>query len=172
MYDILFFIILVMVCMQLSLFRDTSTYVEDSLAASNLASAVIDIQEYGRTHNIIIAEPYHAYEIYQKALKDNLVLNDNWECPGKAAITGRIEILSYIIYNITGNKVDIYSYGKDGTGHSTILNGLGTVKAPNGQTIQSTSVYSKVAFPVDGIMGVHVDAKKDKLVDVVDNMIP
>lgn len=161
-----------MVCMQLSIFRDTSTYVEDSLAASNLASAVIDIKEYGRTHNIIIAEPYQAYTVYQKALKSNLALDNNWKCPGKAAITGKIEILSYIIYNITGNKVDIYSYGKDGTGHSTILNGLGTVKAPNGQLIKSTSVYSKVAFPVDGIMGIHVDAQKEKLVDVVDSMIP
>ena len=34
----------------------TSAIAEDALAASNLASAVIDVEEYGRTHRIWIAD--------------------------------------------------------------------------------------------------------------------
>jgi len=51
------------------------------ITASNLASAVIDIQEYGVNHNLIIKDPAHAYSIYQDALKVNMGLNDHWEDP-------------------------------------------------------------------------------------------
>ena len=47
----------VMLCavLQLEHYRAASLYLEDALAASNLASAVVDVQEYGISHNILTA---------------------------------------------------------------------------------------------------------------------
>lgn len=167
------FYVLILLCVlmagvQLAVFKGTSSYVEDALAASNLASAVIDIQEYGKTHSLTIKEPSQAFQLYQKAIKSNLNLNNAWESP-RQTISGQIKIESYIIYNVTGTHIDMYSFGPGGSYHSFLTNGLGSVKAPNGQTIASTSVYSKISFPVDGIMGIHINASKEKLVDVVTN---
>lgn len=167
------FYVLILMCvlmagMQLAVFKETSSYVEDALAASNLASAVIDIQEYGKTHSLTIRNPQQAYQFYQDALQINLSLNDAWESP-RQTIAGQVKMETYIVYNVTGTNVDIYTFQPGGSYHSTVSNGLGSVKSPNGQTIASTSVYSKISFPIDGILGVHVDAVKEKLVDVVVN---
>ncbi len=45
---------------------------EDALALSNLASAVIDIEEYGITQKVLITDPEQAYERYCHALRENL----------------------------------------------------------------------------------------------------
>ena len=44
--------VLLMVQMQVKIFLVTGSWVEDALAASNLASAVIDVREYGITQKI------------------------------------------------------------------------------------------------------------------------
>lgn len=46
---------------------------------------------------------------------------------------------------------------------------LGSATSPNGQVIESTSVYSRISYQVDGYFGVTVPAEKDKLVDIVKN---
>lgn len=52
----------------------TSVYVEDALAASNLASAVIDLEEYGRTHTIWVKDPQSAFYY----LKRHFVITCSW----------------------------------------------------------------------------------------------
>lgn len=74
-YVLLFFTATVAFALQIRQYISLKTYTEDALAASNLASAVIDIQEYGVNHNLIIKDPAHAYSIYQDALKVNMGLN-------------------------------------------------------------------------------------------------
>ena len=49
---LLFLTIVLSGCLQVALFRCSSQYLEDALAASNLAAAVIDVEEYGTTHMI------------------------------------------------------------------------------------------------------------------------
>ena len=44
MYLLIFLMVVLWVQIQIKLFMTTSDYVEDALAASNLASAVIDVQ--------------------------------------------------------------------------------------------------------------------------------
>lgn len=65
----LFLGILLCVLIQLEAFRASSQYMEDALAASNLAAAVIDVKEYGTSHKIRIESPDQAYELYKKALR-------------------------------------------------------------------------------------------------------
>ena len=160
----------IMLCgiLQLDVFRASAAYLEDALAASNLASAVIDVEEYGISHSILIKDPNEAYEIYLSALRANLNLNDEWECSAKGLIGGRVSVLNYIVYNVKEDMVEIYHYDESGqlffSGGNT-----GNVYAPDGKMIESTSVYSEVAYPVRGIMGVEVQACKSNLADIVAN---
>lgn len=164
-YYAIFFVILMGVVLQLYAFRALSTHTEDALAASNLSAAVIDIKEYGTTHNIVIEDSDKAYDIFKKALKINMGLDESMMEP---AIAGSVEIVDFIIYNVKGTDVEVCSYGQNRY-EQTIPGGLGSVAAPNGIKIESTSIYSRVTFPVEGIMNIHVTAVKDKLVDVVVN---
>ena len=168
MYLMLFVLVVIAYSLQKYQYNATKIYTEDALAASNLASAVADIQEYGISHNIVIAEPDNAFELYKEAIQINMGLDTNWESANKKMISGRVDVIDYIVYNVSGNDVDVYCYGENSY-HTFIADGLGSVRAPNGQKIENTSIYSKISFPVDGIFDIHTIAEKDKLVDVVGN---
>ena len=49
----------------------------------------------------------------------------------------------------------------------TIPEGLGSVKTPDGTLVESTSIYSRISFPVKGIFGVEIEAVKQKTVDII-----
>lgn len=167
----LFVLVIVMYLIQMYIFHIVGNDTEDALATSNLASAVIDIQEFGTTHNIIISAPDTAYELYKDALKVNMGLDEQWNSKNKAAISGRVEILEYTIYNVRGNDIEIYCFGEHPYSQ-TVAGGKGMIAAPSGQIIETTSVYSKITFPVSGIFGIfnmNVQAVKDKLVDIPRN---
>lgn len=166
LFFIIFLSILLYSQLQLMQYRITGLYLEDALAASNLASAVIDIEEYGISHEIQIKDPWQAYERYCQALKGNLNLNDAWECPNKQTISGVVVVLNYTIYNVHGTDVTVYSVTPNG-GVMTYHETLGQAKAPNGKLIEKTSVYSEISFPVKIFNGTQVEARKGKLVDVV-----
>ena len=72
----------------------------------------------------------------------------------------------YIIYNVTGTKVQVWE--RNGDGRILEWEGtLGEVRTPGGQTIENTGVYSEITYPVEGFLGITVTAEKSKLVDVV-----
>ena len=165
-YVLLFFTATVAFALQIRQYISLKTYTEDALAASNLASAVIDIQEYGVNHNLIIKDPAHAYSIYQDALKVNMGLNDHWEDPA-GMISSPVQVEQYIVYNVRGTEVEVASFGENLNYSATET--LGSATSPNGRVIESTSVYSRISYQVAGYFGVMVPAVKDKLVDVVKN---
>lgn len=166
----LFFLLFlgILLCSQLQLMQYymTSLYLEDALAASNLASAVVDLEEYGISHQILIKEPEQAYRRYCAAVKGNLNLNEEWECPNKQLISGAVKIENYTVYNVAEEEVMIYSVAANGQ-ISSSQGQLGSVTAPNGILIEATSVYSEISFPVKGFFGIEAQAYKGKLVDVV-----
>ena len=168
LFFILFLGILMCGILQLDVFRASAAYLEDALAASNLASAVIDVEEYGISHSILIKDPGEAYEIYLSALRGNLNLNGEWECPAKGLIGGKVSVLNYTIYNVKEDTVEIYHYDEDGQMFFS-SGSTGYVQAPDGKVIESTSVYSEVTYPVRGIMGVEAQARKSNLADIVAN---
>lgn len=166
LFFILFLMILLCAEMQLSVYRASSLYLEDALAASNLASAVIDVQEYGISHTVRIADAAEAYELYLEAVKENLQLNDNWECANTTLISGQVTIENYTVYNVEEGVVSAFRVSENG--RIRMEQGvLGGVAAPNGIPIESTSIYSEIAFPVEGLFGITVQAHKGKLVDIV-----
>lgn len=157
----------VMLCavLQLEHYRAVSLYLEDALAASNLASAVVDVQEYGISHSIWIARPEEAYEIYQWAVRGNLNLNEAWEGQAGSLVQGPVSIVRYIVYNVRGNEVTVYHFDADGrlTQWQEIL---GNVAAPNGIPVENTSVYSEIAFDTEGLLGIVTRAYKGNLADI------
>lgn len=168
LFFLLFLGILLCGILQLDVFRASAACLEDALAASNLASAVIDVEEYGISHTILIKDPGEAYRLYLLALRTNLNLNEDWECPNKGLIWGKVRIMDYIVYNVKEDEVEIYQFDESGQLFRS-QGSLGSVQAPNGKLIESTSIYSEAAYPVKGIMGVEAEARKSNLTDIVTN---
>ncbi|MCM1045763.1 MAG: hypothetical protein NC417_09645 [Candidatus Gastranaerophilales bacterium] len=168
LFFLLFIAILLCAYLQMDGYRMTSLYLEDALAASNLASAVIDIQEYGVSHTVQISDPTEAYALYVEALRGNLGLDDNWECANRSLISGPVTVEDYTIYNVRGDHIAIW-HRKD-NGQSWEEEGMvGEVYAPDGSLVESTGVYSQISFEVKGFLGVTVTACKGKLADIAIN---
>ena len=165
LFFLLFFSVVLVSYLQMEMVRSSSAYMEDAIAASGLASALIDVQEYGSTHVLRIPDVKHAYERYCTALKANLGLDENWECHNKRLISGRVTIDNYTVYNVTGESVSYCSY--DGGREHWSEGKKGNVLAPNGQVIERTGVYGEISYSFTGIWGLSVNARKGKLVDVV-----
>lgn len=164
----LFVVIIVAYELQIDSYRHTSDLVEDSLSSSNLAAAVIDIEQYGINHDLVVKSPDDSFVLWKECFKTNLGLDNNWYAFNRSVITGQVEVVDYIVYNVRGNDVYIHRYGK-APGYQVVTGGLGSVTAPNGTRIESTSIYSKVTFPIKGAFGVEVTGVKDELVDIVRN---
>lgn len=153
--------------LQIAAWQSTSTYLEDALAASNLASALIDLEEYGRTHKVLVKDAQGAFARYQDAVRENLGLNDDWICANAQLLEGPVEVVTYIIYNVDGPGVEIIRMNGLGqviersTGHK------GSVTAPNGKIVEHTGIYSELRFVVKGFPGMVIQARKGKLADIV-----
>ena len=153
---------------QTKVYHVVSAYMEDALATSNLASALIDIEEYGTTGEIVISSPEEAFSIYKQALKINLQLDENWDSKNITFIGGPIEIAEYIIYNVKEEGVDIYHFSQNGMMQEVRVSSASGLKTPDGTEIESTTIYSRIKFLVNGILGIQVNAEKEKSVDIID----
>lgn len=141
-------------------------FVEDALAASELASALIDVEEYGRTHEIRIADPAAAFAIYRDALQYNLALDEAGYSARTELLTGRVQIRQYIVYNVQGTEVQVTGY--DGQGNCILQEKgvTGTVCTPEGMPVEHTTIYSRAGFQVDGLFDTVIEAEKEKSVDI------
>ena len=162
----LFWGILLCALLQTDLFRSSAGYMEDALAASNLAAAVIDVEEYGISHRMRIDDADTARLRCMSAMKKNLGLNENWESSNESLISGPVHMVNFTVYNVSGNDVEIYSFDENGV-MSSGTGTLGYVRAPNGVLVEATGIYSEIAYRVKGFLGIEADARKGKLVDVV-----
>lgn len=171
LYMVVVLAILSAVQVQVNLYMAASGFMEDALAASNLASAVIDIREYGLSHMIQISDPEQAYSVYKEALKENLQLDDEWQGSNTDLISGTVRIEEYIVYNVREEDITVYSFETDGRCNiREERGGVGTVRTPDGTIVEATSVYSRIGFPVNGVLGVTIYARKDNTVDIVRNI--
>ena len=157
------------VCLKVSHFMIAGAYVEDALAASNLASALIDIEEYGKSYTLRIFDPQSAYKIYKEALAVNLALNEKGRSSQTELLEGQIKILSYMVYNVEGNRIDIFSLSESGTMQLLSSEEVGTIHTPDGILVETTTIYSKISFGVKGLGKQYIYAEKEKSVDVKRN---
>lgn len=165
LWYLLFFSVLLMACLQLEVYRASSGYLEDALASSNLAAAVIDVEEYGKTHRVLIGNVFSARDCFEQVLKLNLGLNDNWECENREMISGPVRAEVFIVYNV--DEAEVVSYRFDNAGNLQLEhNPPGSVVAPNGVPVEATGIYSEISYEISGIFGTTVRARRGKLVDV------
>lgn len=167
MFSVLLLGILMYTQIQLAAWEATADYLEDTLAASNLAAALIDVEEYGKSHKTFIRDVSAAFDIYRDAVRENLQLNESWECDNQTLISGPVEIVDFVIYNVDGNHVEAIRVDGDGQMLEQWSGERGILRAPNGVLVEYTGIYSEIQFQVRGILGICVDAHKGKLVDIV-----
>lgn len=167
----LFFLLILAIVLytrlQLTSWNFTAVYMEDALAASNLASAVIDLEEYGKTHKVRVEDEQEALAVYKEAIRTNLGLDEQWKCRNEGLITGPVELVNYTIYNVDGKKIESIHMGIDGDVLERKTGTVGLVKAPDGSPVEYTGIYSEIKFSVKGFPGMTVEAHKGKLVDIV-----
>ena len=168
LFFLLFIGILLCAMLQVDIYRSSSQYLEDALALSNLASAVVDVEEYGISHSLVIKDPYLAYERYRSAVKENLNLDDQWNCRENGVITGPVTILNYTVYSVSGNDVEVSRFDEKGL-MTQWREQLGSSAAPNGIKIETTGVYSEIIYQLEGFLGTVVEARKGKLADIMAN---
>ena len=162
----LFWGILLCSLLQMEIFRSSAQYLEDALAASNLAAAIIDVEEYGVSHRIQIEDVYTARLRCIAAMKANLGLDANWECTNQSLISGPVHMVNFTVYNVDEENVEVYSFDENGVMYSG-TGTLGSVRAPNGVMVESTGIYNEIVYRVKGFPGIETDAHKGKLVDIV-----
>ena len=163
-----FIVSLVMiVCLKISHFMIAGAYVEDALAASNLASALIDVEAYGRDHTLWISDPQGAYEIYREALAVNLQLDEDGRSFQRELLEGPVGIKEYIIYNVKDGQVTIYELDDNGMMQETTA--VSEAYTPDGVAVESTTIYSRIHFGVRGFGQQYIEAEKEKSVDVKRN---
>ncbi|MCM1026196.1 MAG: hypothetical protein NC432_07155 [Roseburia sp.] len=151
--------------LQLDALRMSAQYLEDALAASNLAAAVIDVEEYGISHRLQISDLQAARRRYETAVKGNLGLDESWECQNRGLISGPVQIVNFTVYNVSGDEVEIHYFDENGV-LSSSRGSLGQVRAPNGVLIESTGIYSELRYHITGFLGMETEAYKGKLADV------
>lgn len=165
MFAFLMVLVVMLAGLKISQIMITGAYVEDALAASNLASALIDVEAYGKSREILIRDVEAAYDLYLEALAVNLKLDEEGRSAQRGLLTGQVEVLSYIIYNVSGSQVDIYEFSA-GSALQSSQGILGQVYTPDGVRVETTTIYSCAAFGVEGFLQQPVRAKKEKSVDI------
>ena len=168
LWFLIFLGILLFACFQMMIFMNSSLYLEDALAASNLAAAVMDAEEYGRTHCILVDDPYGARQRFDTAVKGNLNLDENWECAARGMITGPVCVEQFHVYNVTKEDITIYVFSAPGVA-SESHGQPGNVTAPDGSLVESSGIYSELSYTLEGLFGISVRAHKGKFVDIVSN---
>ena len=162
--------LVIIMMLRLKIVKVTKNMVEDGLVASNLASATIDLNEYGSTNNIVISSFEKNFNDYCISLKDNLNLNNDFTPKNNTLINSKVDIHEFTIYNVKGNDIEMIKRQADGSiTRQSYINQVGIMQTPDGSTITTTTIYSKIGFEVKGYLDNTLYIYKEKSVDITDN---
>lgn len=145
--------------------------VHNELTSSNLAAFStknLDLDLLSQSPSkklIIVKDPFAALNTWERHLKYNFNLNDNYNPKSKTSfIQSKVDIKEFILYNVNTvtNTVTEYDLNTD-TGLFSItqhINGKGNIKTPKGNVVNVTTIHSTVGFTIDTML------KKTKYVDI------
>lgn len=167
MFYVLMVLVVILFGFRITQYMLISATVEDALAASNLASAVIDIKEFGKSHTIRIQDPENAFLLYREALCHNLHLDEYLNTTNQELLASGVTIEEYIVYNVSDDLVEIYVLDENGQIQRYDTATAGQVYTPDGVYVESTTVYSRISFQVNGLFDRKIGAVKEKSVDIV-----
>lgn len=145
----------------------TAAGVEDALAASNLASAVINLEEYGKTHEVFIEDVSKAFQLFREALIYNLKLDENLNTTNSDFLLGQVLIKEYRIYNVRDEQVEIWVLNDLGETISYTLGKVGDINTPDNVCVESTTIYSRIEYQVAGLADRTLIGVKEKSIDIV-----
>lgn len=146
-----------------------SNYTTDAIVASNLAAATVDLKEYGTTKRIVNNDFEKSFNEFERSLKENLNLDNNFIPKSKNMISSKVTIDTFSIYNVVGNDIQLTKRNANGNVTKQVFrNGLGSTKTPNGVLINTTTIYSKIGFELKGYLKNKHYAYKENSVDITD----
>lgn len=167
---IMLFLILVLTIFfgfRMTQYMITAAGVEDALAASNLASAVIDLEEYGKSHEIYIEDVSKAFQIFRESLVCNLELDENLNTTNENFLLGQVLIKEYRVYNVRNGQAEIWILNGLGETISYTLGQVGDITTPDHVSVESTTIYSRIGYQVEGLAGQTLTGEKEKSIDIV-----
>lgn len=162
-------VLIVIMSVKLKEIKLTKNYIDDGLVSSLLASATIDLKEYGSSNNIINNDPEQSYYLFKDTLKSNLNLNNDFSAKNSNLITDKVNIEKFVIYNVkTSNDIEIIEVENGKIVNKTKENS-GVLTTPEGVKIEKTTFYAKISFYVSGYLNNEkYKIVKEKSVDVTD----
>lgn len=146
-----------------------SNQVTDVLTDAMLGAGTLteeDAYVLGSQDKICITNPKKNFKIFQEILKYELDLDENYIYSRNGMINGKVDIDTFIVYNV--DDTDVYQYTFFDLENYTTTeypNGLGSVKAPNGMTVTNTSLYTEISFVVK-FMNIQHHVTKEHMVDI------
>lgn len=143
-------VIVTMYMMQASKLMTHQHDIDDALADSALASLVAD--------DVYYFESYESTGTPVIRFRNNEEAHNNFVSCMNAAVSNtqgfyyNFAYVSFIEYEVEGNRVTITTYSGNGGIRSISSGTLGVVRTPSGKIVQDTSAYAKVQFDIKSIL--------------------
>lgn len=179
---ITFVMVIILFTLRIKIVSAAKIQVEDALADACLASVVIDVDEFGRNHNIVNRDYDDMYKKFCASLKPGLNLDEFFTPMSDAYLASPVKIEEFWIYNVERDNADratkwdvkyyytngSYNGGKEEhTTDNPVGSPLTLPDTPNGKAVTSLTVYAKISFDVMGMPGHNVHVFKEQTVDTV-----
>lgn len=140
---------------------------DSGLTHALLAAAVVNLEEYALSGNLIIADSVepeigdktfaNSYNCFLEAIKADLKLDAGMHFIGTPGLYGTMEVLEYKVYNYIQDDAGWHVtecgikggqfYVHEGQNNTSVM-----VEANDGMVeIRETSIYAKIAFSLDGM---------------------
>ena len=129
-----------------------SRYLEDCITQANLAALLIE-----ETRTVFS-------EFIGKGLGSEKTRQ-------KLGITGEVQILDFRVYEVTSIGTTEFVYDASRACSQTLYDKAVAVTAPDGTDIQNSSIYARIAVPIEFLFGVEITAVKEHCVDMVSEEI-
>ena len=143
-------VMLSMYLMQVSKLMTHQHDIDDALADSVLGSLVADDVYYFETYEMT-GTPVVRFRNRDEAHR-NFVECMNAAVGNTQGFYYNFTYVSFIEYEVEGNRVTITTYSGNGGVKSTSYGTLGNVRTPNGKVVSETSAYAKVQFDIMSIL--------------------
>lgn len=150
---ITFIMLIVIFAIDINILQSQSEIISDDIISSELAAYKhIDKLELGASEGIdivIITDHGSSFETFKEYLKINLGLDDYFNPISEYNfIKGNVDILSFKIYNVKGNDIEIISYESNSVTIKNEVNSKGLITTPKGNIVENTTIHAEIGFNI------------------------
>jgi hypothetical protein len=139
-------------------------YLQDCITQANLASILIDPYHYGSTGELVFENVEETKQNFGTYLEKSLGSEAMRSALG---IDETTEVMDFRIYEVTEEGTMEFVFDNDNYYRQNWFDRNEVVNAPDGTTIQSSSIYSKIAVPINFMFGIEWTSIKEHCVDIV-----